>query len=76
VIVSQKVQQSMQGQDPQLDPDAVAVLPGLPAGDAARYHYVPETLTTTPLPGDGKRQDVGRVISPAVLPIQAPHPCI
>jgi hypothetical protein len=74
VIVSQKVQQSMQGQDLQLDRDTVSVPPGLPPGDATRYHYVPEVLITMPTLGSGKRQDVGRVVLPAVLPIQGSHP--
>ena len=72
VIVSQKVQQSMQGQDLQLDGETVAVPPGLPPGDATRYHYVSEVVIATPALGSGERQDVGRIVLPAVLPVQAP----
>jgi hypothetical protein len=74
VIVSQKVQQSMQGQNLQLDRGAVSVPPGLPPGDAPRYHYVPEVLITMPTLGSWERQHVGRVVLPAVLPIQGSHP--
>jgi hypothetical protein len=74
VIVSQKVQQSMQGQDSQLDRDTVSVLPGLPPGEASRYHYVAEILIATPTLGSRERQHVGRVVLPAVLTIQGSHP--
>jgi hypothetical protein len=73
MIVSQKVQQSMESQDPQLDGETVTVLPGLPPGHATRYHYVSEVVITTPWPGSGEREDVGRVVFPAVLPVQSSH---
>jgi hypothetical protein len=76
VIVSQKVQQSMQGQDPQLDRETVAALPSLPFGDATRYHYVSEVVIVTLSLGDGERQDVGRIVLTTVLPIQGAHPRI
>jgi hypothetical protein len=76
VIVSQKVQQSMQGQDLQLNREGVAMLPGLPPGDATRYHYVSEILIRTRALDDGERKDVGRVALPSVLPIQGAHPRI
>ena len=36
VIVSQKVQKAVEGQNPKLDSEGVAVLPGLPGGDPGR----------------------------------------
>jgi hypothetical protein len=68
VIVAEKVQETMKGQDPKLNRVGMAGLEGLTVGDPGRDDDVSQLLAIV----GGERQDVRRPILSAVTAVQIP----
>jgi hypothetical protein len=80
VIIAKKVQKAMQGQHPKLSLKGVPRVAGLPARNTYRNNDIAQKLICSGLAAPtrrrregGKRQDVGRRVFSAVLPVQRAH---